>query len=105
MYIIIAGGGLIGRGLGKKLAENKHDVVIIDKDIETCESIYEEIGAVTINGGLVVTGTMTGQSNISTTGTISTTSTMSCSDISVNGKNVDGHIHAAGTPPGNTGAF
>ena len=62
-------------------------------------------GAVTINGALVVTGTMTGQSNISTTGTINTTSTMSCSDITVNGKGVDSHVHTAGTPPGNTGAF
>jgi len=62
-------------------------------------------GAVTINGGLLVTGLITGQSNISTSGTITTTSTMSCSDILVNSKNVDGHVHLAGTPPGNTGAF
>lgn len=53
MHVIIAGGGLIGRGLGKKLADNKHDVVIIDKSMETCESIYEEIGAVTIVGNAI----------------------------------------------------
>ena len=50
MYITIAGGGRIGRGLAKRLVEGKHDVVIIDQDKSVCEAIYSEYGAVTING-------------------------------------------------------
>ena len=50
MYIIIAGGGLIGRGLTQRLVENKHDVIVIDTDPRVCEDIYANYGAVTING-------------------------------------------------------
>jgi len=50
MYIIIAGAGLIGRQVVNLLVENKHDVVVIDKDSEVCQSVYEETGAITING-------------------------------------------------------
>jgi len=50
MYIIIAGAGIIGFEITKKLVENKHDVVVIDKDAEVCEFIYAETGALTIHG-------------------------------------------------------
>lgn len=50
MYIIIAGGGLVGKGLAKNLHEGKHDVVIIDSSEEVCKSLYEATGAVTITG-------------------------------------------------------
>ncbi len=50
MYIIIVGGGLIGKGLTKILVEAKHDVVVIDKDSEVCEDIYANYGAVSITG-------------------------------------------------------
>ncbi len=50
MFITIAGGGRIGRGLAKRLVDAKHDVVIIDRDKEVCEAIYSEYGAVTIHG-------------------------------------------------------
>jgi trk system potassium uptake protein TrkA len=50
MYIIVAGAGIIGREITKVLVENKHDVVVIDKDAEVCESIYAETGALTILG-------------------------------------------------------
>ncbi len=49
MYIIIAGGGIVGRSLSKKLVK-KHDVVVIDKDQKICERIYSHYGAITING-------------------------------------------------------
>ena len=50
MYIIIAGAGLIGYQVTKELVENKHDVVIIDRESDVCESIYSETGAIAICG-------------------------------------------------------
>ena len=50
MYVIIAGVGLVGGELARKLADNRHDVVVIDRDAEVCEHIYSEIGVVAING-------------------------------------------------------
>lgn len=50
MYIIIAGGGMIGKGLAEKLVENKHDVVVIDVKHDVCEEIYAKYGTVTICG-------------------------------------------------------
>ena len=50
MYIIIAGAGMIGGELALKLIENRHDVVIIDRDKEICDRLYSEIGVVAIYG-------------------------------------------------------
>lgn len=50
MYILIAGGSLVGRGLAKTLHESRHDVVIIEKDDELCREIYSTTGAVTVTG-------------------------------------------------------
>ena len=52
MYIMIAGGGTIGRALAARLIEAKHDVVIIDTDRSVCEAIYAEFGALTITGSV-----------------------------------------------------
>jgi trk system potassium uptake protein TrkA len=52
MYIIIAGIGLVGGELARRLAENKHDVVVIDRSREVCEKIYSEIGVVAITGNV-----------------------------------------------------
>ena len=50
MYILIAGGGLVGKGLAKTLHSSKHDVVIIDSNAEVCRDVYAATGAVTITG-------------------------------------------------------
>ena len=50
MYIVIAGAGLVGADLVKKLLANKHDVVVIDVNKERCDRIYSETGAVAIHG-------------------------------------------------------
>lgn len=50
MYVIVAGAGIIGQELTRVLVENKHDVVVIDKNPEVCEAVYSETGALTING-------------------------------------------------------
>ena len=50
MYVVIGGGGLVGRGLAKRLVETKHDVVVLDTSRSVCESIYGTIGAQTVLG-------------------------------------------------------
>ena len=49
MYIIIAGGGMVGGGLLRMLLDNKHDVVLIEQDKETCDRLYAETGVIAIN--------------------------------------------------------
>jgi len=51
MYVVIAGGGLMGRALARRLAENKHDVVVIDQDRAACEAVSSRIGVLAIHGG------------------------------------------------------
>ena len=50
MYVLIVGGGTIGKGLVERLSHQKHDVIVIDLNTEVCEEIYAKYGAVTING-------------------------------------------------------
>ncbi|TYB31440.1 MAG: TrkA family potassium uptake protein [Candidatus Mcinerneyibacterium aminivorans] len=50
MYIIVAGAGNVGSQIIKILSENKHDLVVIDKDKEVCERVFAETGVITING-------------------------------------------------------
>lgn len=49
IYILIAGGGIAGRNLIKKLVD-KHDVVVIDLDKDICERIYSRYGAISVQG-------------------------------------------------------
>jgi trk system potassium uptake protein TrkA len=50
MYIIIAGAGIVGGELTRRLLENKHDVVVVDRDRELCDKLYAETGAVVVYG-------------------------------------------------------
>lgn len=50
MRIVVAGAGVTGYQVITMLVANKHDVVVIDKDRETCETVYTETGAVIIHG-------------------------------------------------------
>ncbi|MCK5328762.1 MAG: TrkA family potassium uptake protein [Candidatus Latescibacteria bacterium] len=50
MYIVIAGAGMVGSALARKLMQAKHDVVIIDQNKETCDNMYAEIGVIAIYG-------------------------------------------------------
>jgi trk/ktr system potassium uptake protein len=50
MRVVVAGAGVTGYQVIKMLVANKHDVVVIDRDRETCETVYAETGAVIIHG-------------------------------------------------------
>ena len=50
MYIIIAGGGVVGSALVKKLAERKYDVVVIETDKEICSDLFATYGVETVLG-------------------------------------------------------
>lgn len=58
MYIVVAGGGMVGGGLVRKLLDNKHDVVLIERDKEICDRLYAETGVVAIAGGATSIGSM-----------------------------------------------
>jgi len=49
MYVIVAGGGMVGGGLVHSLLENKHDVVLIEQQKELCDKLYAETGVIAIN--------------------------------------------------------
>ncbi len=50
MYIIIIGGGRIGYYLAKALQEEKHEILIIEKNLAVCEAINAELGGVCLRG-------------------------------------------------------
>jgi len=50
MYIVIAGAGLVGRGLAEQLVQARHDVVAIDRDREVCEWLSSRLGVMAVCG-------------------------------------------------------
>jgi len=58
MRIVIAGAGLVGRGLARRLSANRHDVTVVESDRETCEHIYSELGVHTIHGSATSIATL-----------------------------------------------
>jgi len=50
MYIIVAGGGMVGGGIVRRLLDNKHDVVLIEQNKEICDKLYTETGVVALRG-------------------------------------------------------
>jgi trk system potassium uptake protein TrkA len=50
MYIVIAGAGLVGGTLAARLAEARHDVVVIDHSKEVCERLASSLGVLVVCG-------------------------------------------------------
>jgi trk system potassium uptake protein TrkA len=50
MYIIIIGGGRLGYYLTKTLLDEGHEVVIIEKEANICETINDELGSICLRG-------------------------------------------------------
>ena len=50
MRIVIAGAGLVGRGLVRRLSAARHDITVIESDRDVCERIYAQLGVATIQG-------------------------------------------------------
>ena len=50
MYIIIVGGGKVGRGTARDLIEMGHEVCVVERDANTAWSINNELGEVALLG-------------------------------------------------------
>jgi trk system potassium uptake protein TrkA len=50
MYIVVVGGGRVGYYLTKALLDEKHEVVLVEKDEVICNAINDELGSVCIRG-------------------------------------------------------
>ena len=50
MYVIIVGGKKVGRSVAEKLIEEKHDVVIVEKNLEICKEMASQLNATVIDG-------------------------------------------------------
>lgn len=50
MYILVAGAGLVGSGLAERLADAKHDVVVVDTNKDVCEELASSLGALVLCG-------------------------------------------------------
>jgi trk system potassium uptake protein len=50
MYIVVVGGGRVGYYLTKALLDEKHEVVLVEKEATICDAINEELGSVCIRG-------------------------------------------------------
>ena len=50
MYVIIVGGDEVGSRLGEELLASGHEVLLIEKSVERCEHLREELGTVSLCG-------------------------------------------------------
>jgi trk system potassium uptake protein TrkA len=50
MYIVIAGGGVLGGSLARRLVENRHDVLVVEQDRGVCDFVSSRVGALAIHG-------------------------------------------------------
>jgi trk system potassium uptake protein len=59
LYIVIVGGGKIGYYLSKALLNQGHEVLIIEKEVRTCEHLEDELGSCCMRGDGCETAVLT----------------------------------------------
>lgn len=50
MYVVILGGGRIGRSLARWVANSQHEVTVIEKNPLKCAGLDEELGSISLFG-------------------------------------------------------
>ena len=50
MFVVIAGGGGVGRALARRLVKRGERVIVVDKDPATCAKLREELGVEVVEG-------------------------------------------------------
>ncbi len=50
MYVVIAGGGRIGRHIARDMEEKRHDVTVIERDAQRCEQLVTDTSVLVIEG-------------------------------------------------------
>jgi trk system potassium uptake protein TrkA len=50
MFVIVAGLGVLGTEVVRKLTQHRHDVVAIDIDEEICNTLYAQLGTTVVRG-------------------------------------------------------
>ena len=50
MYIIVIGCGRVGYYLTKALIEEGHEVLVVEKEASTCETVNDELGSICLRG-------------------------------------------------------
>ena len=59
MYIIIVGGGRVGYYLAQALLDERHEVLIVEKNATVCEVITEQMGSICFRGDGCEAATLT----------------------------------------------
>jgi trk system potassium uptake protein TrkA len=50
MYIIVAGAGKVGHFLAQRLLEDKHTVVVVEKNKDVCQKLSQTLNLIIVNG-------------------------------------------------------
>ncbi len=50
MYVIVVGGGRVGYYLTRALLSEGHEVLLVEKDATTCETVTDELGSICVHG-------------------------------------------------------
>ena len=50
MYIIVAGAGKVGHFLAQRLLEDKHTVVVVEKNKDVCQKLAQTLNLIIVNG-------------------------------------------------------
>lgn len=58
MYVVVAGGGKVGYYLARRLVNEGHEVLVIERDRRKCEAIAEDLGSVVIRGDAAEASTL-----------------------------------------------